>query len=1050
MAVVKKKSRPSRGSRGRHAKRKPRSRAAIVDLTERKLADREELLRTALEAAEMGEWDLEILTQFLNRSARHAEIFGYLDREGEWTLDTLLGHVVPDDRPIVVGSFDRALRERVPWEFECRIVRADGVQRWIWVKGNLESDAEGKPRRIRGLIRDITSLKGWEEKVRESREGERARSVELERVLDAVPAAVWISHDARGEYITGNRLSDEWLRVLPGTNVSKLANEGVRPETFTMYRDGIEIPPEQNPVQLSSAGKEIRDYEFDFVYPDASVRHVVGNATPLLDDDGKPRGSVSAFIDVTEWKRAERDLRATRDYLEALFNYANAPIIVWDPEFRITGFNKAFELLTGRKAEGVIGQSLDILFPEEMREQAHALLRRTQKGERWETVVIPILRLDGSIRSVIWNSATLYGEDEKTVTATIAQGQDVTERRRAEKEREDYLEDLGFIAETATAFLHKQSTAEVFEYCAHKISGLVEDGLVVVTEYDGAEGCRTVRAVSGQAHVLQSVSDALGKELRLLRLSYDARTTESMAAGSLVRINGGVSAFASDDLPLSACQRVEQELGLHDIYAIPFELEDEVIGTLVILSSTELLERTARVVETFVSQAAIALKRIRTEESLQQRERDFRMLMEDASDGIILVDPEGRIAAMNSKAAILYGYSPGDVVSRFVRELIPSEDVALLSGSVADLKAGRSIMVEHRLIKKDGSLVFVETSARRLADGRYQAILRDITDRRRSEEEFAQAVQLEVFDRLIPSLRQFRHGEGLGMNLHRLALFGKNFQALVAEPPGSRRGSPGSLDVYALSRLEIAAKEFLTIGFPRLREIASLVRAVQGEINQAAGVGEEPVFAADLFRQSDFLKAEVEELLRAARGEGGAKSATGGEVGTRIFDQIQNIFRSIGALTAKLNAHFTSNVSEVVRTVVPTVQIAPAGPALEIREDSPDVTAIISPPDLAEVLTILLTNAIEALAGRGPGEGRVVVRLGARGPRARVEVEDNGEGVPEEIRSQVLCEGITTKGTGRGFGLPYAQKLLRKYGGTLSYDEQYTDGARFVFELPQV
>lgn len=1030
----------------------PRFLTAIVDLTERKvveakLGEREEQLRAALEAADMGEWELDLRTQTLRRSSRHLEIFGYSERGREWTLDSFLGHVVPEDRNVVTGTLELALKTRRPWEFECRIVRADRVQRWIWVRGRLEYTAGGKPARFRGLIRDTTAGKEAEEALRLTRERERARSAELERVLDAVPAAVWISHDPRGEYITGNRLSNEWLHLPPGANVSKSAPEGERPETFTMVKDGVEIPPEQMPVQQSSAGTEIRDYEFDFVYPDATVRHVVGNATPLFDSEGKPRGSVSAFIDLTERKRAERDLRATRDYLEALFNYANAPIIVWDTEFRITGFNKAFELLTGRKTEDVIGQSLDILFPDEMREQAHALLRRTQQGERWETVVIPILRLDGSVRTVVWNSATLYGEDETTVTATIAQGQDVTERRQAEKEREDYLVDLSFIAETATAFLRKQTSTEVFEYCAQKISEHVESGMVVVTEYEGTEGSRAVRAVSGDPEAIRAISQALGKELRFLRLPLDARTGERMVPGRLVRIEGGMCAFASDDLPLSVCRQAESRLGLSDIYAIPFVWEAEVLGTLVVLSRNDLTARTGRVIETLVSQAAITLKRIRAEESLQQREKDFRKLMEDASDGIVLVDPKGRIAAVNSRACELYGYSPGELISRSVRELIPSEDAALLSGFGAELKSGNPVLVEHRVLRKDGSIVYVETSARRLADGRYQAIIRDITERKDAEREFTQAVQSEVFDRLIASLRQFRHGEGLGMNLHRLALFGKNYQAIVSEAREGGDGSATPPDAYALSRLQIAAKEFLTIGYPRLREIASLVRAVQGDINQNAAVGDEPVFATDLFRRSEILRADVEELIRTARGEGDGELAAGGDVGMRVFGQIQNIFRNIEVLTSKLNQHFTSGVSEIVRTVVAALQPVAAGHVMEIREETPEIKAIISPTDLGEVLSILLTNSVEALAGKAPGEGRITVRLGARGARARIEVEDNGAGIPEEIRSRVLTGGETTKGEGRGFGLRYAQRLLRKYGGTLSYDERYTGGALFAFEL---
>ncbi len=132
-------------------------------------------------------------------------------------------------------------------------------------------------------------------------------------------------------------------------------------------------------------------------------------------------------------KQREEGLRETRDYLENLFNYANAPIIVWDPEFRITRFNHAFEHLTGLKSEQVLGKKLDILFPEDKKEESMGHIRRAVAGERWEVVDIPILRTDGSVRTVLWNSATLYGPDGKTVVATIAQGQDITERKQAEE-----------------------------------------------------------------------------------------------------------------------------------------------------------------------------------------------------------------------------------------------------------------------------------------------------------------------------------------------------------------------------------------------------------------------------------------------------------------------------------------------------------------------------------------------------------------------------------------------------------------------------------------
>jgi PAS domain S-box-containing protein len=79
-------------------------------------------------------------------------------------------------------------------------------------------------------------------------------------------------------------------------------------------------------------------------------------------------------------------LRETKDYLESLIGYANAPIIVWDPSFKITRFNRAFERLTGRKAEEVLGRSLEMLFPLESRDESLTYIWRTLSGERWESL----------------------------------------------------------------------------------------------------------------------------------------------------------------------------------------------------------------------------------------------------------------------------------------------------------------------------------------------------------------------------------------------------------------------------------------------------------------------------------------------------------------------------------------------------------------------------------------------------------------------------------------------------------------------------------------
>jgi len=121
------------------------------------------------------------------------------------------------------------------------------------------------------------------------------------------------------------------------------------------------------------------------------------------------------------------------EYLKCLLEYSSVPIIAWNRELEITLFNPAFERLTQRIADEVLGAPLDILFPEGTRDAAMEQIHVAVTGERWESAEISILCKDGSVRTVLWNSAPVFDIDGSTVISTIAQGRDITERRRAEQ-----------------------------------------------------------------------------------------------------------------------------------------------------------------------------------------------------------------------------------------------------------------------------------------------------------------------------------------------------------------------------------------------------------------------------------------------------------------------------------------------------------------------------------------------------------------------------------------------------------------------------------------
>lgn len=150
----------------------------------------------------------------------------------------------------------------------------------------------------------------------------------------------------------------------------------------------------------------------------------------------KPHQFAVIIEDITEEKLKDEKIRETNAYLDNLITIANVPIIIWDPSFRITRINHACEELIGRTAEHVIGTFFATLIPPAQVENSMQLLKTTLEGVRWETVNIDILHRDGSIRTVLWSSATLFTPDGSTPVATIAQGRDITGELRLEREKD--------------------------------------------------------------------------------------------------------------------------------------------------------------------------------------------------------------------------------------------------------------------------------------------------------------------------------------------------------------------------------------------------------------------------------------------------------------------------------------------------------------------------------------------------------------------------------------------------------------------------------------
>jgi len=125
---------------------------------------------------------------------------------------------------------------------------------------------------------------------------------------------------------------------------------------------------------------------------------------------------------------------------------------------------------------------------------------------------------------------------------------------------------------------------------------------------------------------------------------------------------------------------------------------------------------------------------ITTNKALVESERKYRMLVEQASDGIFILDREGKINEVNSTACQMLGYTRDEIIRLLVHDLIPKEDLKLTPLKIEEVMAGDKVVIQRRFRRKNGSLLSVEVSAKKIDQERLQTIVRDLTDRKKAEE----------------------------------------------------------------------------------------------------------------------------------------------------------------------------------------------------------------------------------------------------------------------------------------------------------------------------
>ncbi len=126
---------------------------------------------------------------------------------------------------------------------------------------------------------------------------------------------------------------------------------------------------------------------------------------------------------------------------------------------------------------------------------------------------------------------------------------------------------------------------------------------------------------------------------------------------------------------------------------------------------------------------------------IRESESRYRAFVEQATDGIFLSDAQGTYTDVNRKACQMAGYTKEELLGMKIQDLLFTEEADKSLPRLGELRQDRSTLSARYLKRKDGSALPVELNARMLPDKNVLGMVRDITDRKRTEQELLEKVK---------------------------------------------------------------------------------------------------------------------------------------------------------------------------------------------------------------------------------------------------------------------------------------------------------------------
>ncbi|MFN2392314.1 MAG: PAS domain S-box protein [Pyrinomonadaceae bacterium] len=486
-------------------------------------------------------------------------------------------------------------------------------------------------------------------------------------------------------------------------------------------------------------------------------------------------------------------------------------------------------------------------------------------------------------------------------------------------------------------------------------------------------------------------------------------------------------------------------------------------------------------------------ERQKAEAFMRETENKYRALRENASDGILVLEPSGVLVEINARICEMLGFIREELLGSKFNNLIPAEDLETTPDRIDEVLEGKPLLIERRLRKKDGSEIITELSAREFPGNKVYASVRDITERKRNEEIMARLASMveSSNDAIIGKsldgvITNWNRGATILYGYSAKEVIGQRYSILT--PPDRQDEIPSILEkikngdhVQHLETVRLKKDSQLVNVSVSVSPLISTKSKIIGCVTIARDITQRKQMEAELRSahdealesvrlKSEFLANMSHEIRTPMNGVIGMTEIlletslspeqkdyveTIRSSGENLVSIINNIldFSKIEAGKVELeeiDLNLRNVIEETVEPIVSQAQKKGVEIAHFIYRDVP-TDLIGDPQKLRQVLTNLLGNAIKFTE-----RGEVILRISKEYElnekvRIRFAVTDTGIGINEEARKRLFqpfmqADGsVTRQFGGTGLGLAISKRLVESMKGEIGVESEVGQGSTFWF-----